>query len=341
MSISEVVPAQPLPANESSPSQQSVVNWTPEERQHWRETGNTPKPKAEPAPAKESSDSGETTTTAAVTEPAKQQERKKQTAAERLNELLADLKQAGLSPSELKTFRKEAQRAERQEEKTAPVAPEKKETKVEAKPRLDDKNADRTAKYKNYQEWEDAKDDWVAAKAVREADASREKQTRELSQKEQAEKASRVWLERVAGARKGIADFDDVVSDHDHPIYKLPTGSVLENFIFQAAEHGPEVLHHLMSKSEEFKRIMEITDWTTLDRELWKLDFSFSKPEKKVKEASAEPTTKAPPPVKEVGGRGTGSDDPERSAALASKGKLTPEFKEAANRGYMARLRPR
>ena len=331
MSTTPVVPVSET--SPSSPSQPSVSNWTPEQRQEWRKTGNAPKPQADSAPAKESSESGEQpATTAPASETGTKQEHKKQTAAERLNELLDDLKRAGLSPSELKTFKREAQKAERQE--AAPVAPPEKKESVEAKPRLEDKKADGTPKYKNYQEWEDAKDDWVAAKAVRESEASREKQTRELSKKEQSEKASRVWLERVADTRKDIADFDTVVGDNDHPIYKLPVGSALERFIFEAAENGPKVLHHLMSKSDEFKRIMEIKDGVTLERELWKLDFSFSKPAKK--EAPAEPKTNAPPPVKEVGGRGTGSDDSLVSAALASKGKLTQEFKNEANRRALA-----
>ena len=336
MSTTPVVPS--AETSPSSPSQPSVSNWTPEQRQEWRKTGQAPKPESAPSPESKESDSGEKPATIApASEPGTRQEHKKQTAAERLTELLDDLKRAGLSPSELKTFKREAQRAERQE--AAPVPEKKSEAKVEAKPRLEDKKEDGTAKYKNYQEWEDAKDEWVANEAVRKADASREKQTREASQKEQQGKAERVWLERVAETRKNIADFDDVTSfakNPDHPIFALPQGSALEVFIYETAEHGPEILHHLMADEAEYKRIVSLADRKSFDREMWKLDFSFAKSERSEKKAPVEPKTNALPPVREVGGRGTGSDDSLVSAALASKGKLTSEFKNEANRRALA-----
>jgi hypothetical protein len=325
-----------VPSQETLPVDLQTAVLTPETKAAWNEGKEAPK--AAPAPAKTSSDSETQVSdkTAAVTEPAKQQEKKKSDAATRLNEILEDLKKAGLSPAELKTYKRQAEaKIETKQETTSPAAEKKPE--AVAKPKLDDKTKDGAPKYKSYQEWEDAKDEWVANEAVRKSQEAREKQAREASQKEQSDRASKVWLDRVAETRKNIADFDDVVSNKEHPIYKIPTGSVLENFIFQAAEHGPEVLHHLMSKADEFKRIMEITDRITLDRELWKLDFSFTKPEKK--ETPAQRKTQAPPPIKEVGGRASETEDEVTAALKAHPERLTREAKAAMDRQYAARAR--
>ena len=88
----------------------------------WRQTGKLPEakpaqPKGESAPPKESSAEGQESKekSAPVSETGnKDQEKQKpprDNAAARLNELLEDIKRAGFTPAELKTFKREAQKA--------------------------------------------------------------------------------------------------------------------------------------------------------------------------------------------------------------------------------------
>jgi hypothetical protein len=85
----------------------------------WRQTGKLPEakpaqPKGESAPPKESSAEGQVPKgkSAPVSETGKQDQEKQKprdNAATRLNELLEDLRKAGLTPAELKTYKREAQ----------------------------------------------------------------------------------------------------------------------------------------------------------------------------------------------------------------------------------------
>jgi len=103
----------------------------------WRQTGKLPEakptqPKGESAPPKESSAEGEEPKgkSAPASETGnKDQEKQKpprDNAATRLNELLDDLRKAGLTPAELKTFKREVKEAEKAVEQPK-AAPEKTE----------------------------------------------------------------------------------------------------------------------------------------------------------------------------------------------------------------------
>jgi hypothetical protein len=128
-------PVESSPAANEAPTSFELPKSSGPEYVEWRKTGKLPeKPKQEPpkkeAPAasKESSDEGtQASGEAPASEPGnQQQERKPKSNAEtRLNELLNDLRRAGLSPAELKTFKREAQQAAKTEQPQAP--PEKTE----------------------------------------------------------------------------------------------------------------------------------------------------------------------------------------------------------------------
>jgi hypothetical protein len=134
----------------------------------WRMTGKLPEakpaqPKGDSAPPKESSAEGQQPKekAAPVSETGKQdQERQKpprDNAATRLAEVLEDLKKAGISPSELKTYKREAQKAIEQVEqpKAEPkAAPETTANPTELKAPTKPKQED----FKMYEEYEAAKD---------------------------------------------------------------------------------------------------------------------------------------------------------------------------------------
>lgn len=109
------------PAAESSTAAVMEVPTGNEAYAHWRMTGElpeTPKTEAPAASKKESSgaaaaEEAGAAETRSAPEAESQQEKKapRSNAETRLNEVLADLRRAGLSPSELKTFRRETQQA--------------------------------------------------------------------------------------------------------------------------------------------------------------------------------------------------------------------------------------
>ncbi len=101
------------------------------------------------------------TAAASATAPAGTSKAKSE-AAIRLDELLADLKNAGLSPTELKTFKREAATAAAAEPAKAapettvqPQAPEKL-----VKPTMADRKADGTLKYGSWEEVQEARDEY-------------------------------------------------------------------------------------------------------------------------------------------------------------------------------------
>jgi hypothetical protein len=168
----------------------------------WRQTGRVPAaksapPKADPAPAKESSAAGDKPAekAAPASEAGTHQEKNKprDNAATRLNELLEDLRKAGMTPAELKVFKREAQKdsAEPPKDKAAPEqTANPAEMKAPVKPKQDD--------YKTYAEYDAAKDkyyedlaDYRAAKRV------------EAYQQEQQQRASQASVHEKMTEAKG------------------------------------------------------------------------------------------------------------------------------------------
>jgi len=176
---------------ESSPAPAAVE--VPTDRasyDHWRQTGEI-KPQAESAPAKKSSDTkpaaagdeegGEASRKATDSEPEKKsQEHQPSKAERRLNELLEDLRNAGLSPSELKTFKREAKEAAAKAE----APPEKTVKPVDDAAPKKPKESD----VKNWEEYEAAKDEYIDKlaeyKAQQAVDKDRAERRQEAAQKE-------------------------------------------------------------------------------------------------------------------------------------------------------------
>ena len=121
--VAESSPAAPPPSTESKPTTEPAsVPTDPKDYLEWRKTGKLPS--AESAPAKESSDGDKPEKSAPAPEAGKpQQEKKPRSNAEsRLEEILSDLRTAGLSPSELKSFKREVKQ---EQAKAAPEPPAK------------------------------------------------------------------------------------------------------------------------------------------------------------------------------------------------------------------------
>lgn len=171
---------------ESSPALQTFeIPSDPTANLEWRKTGELPaagkaaQPKEDPAPSKTASPD-KTGETAAESAPAAKQEKTHSTAADRLDEILGDLKRAGLSPAELKTFKREVAKAETAP-KTEPAKTTEPTGSTETKPpaQLVPPTKPDTSQM-TWEEAEAAKDEYrekyaeyVAAKAVQEDRAAR------------------------------------------------------------------------------------------------------------------------------------------------------------------------
>ena len=181
---------------ESSPAVEqeiSIPKSGTAEYAEWRSTGKVPEPKAASTPAKETPAKGADAPaekTAPASEPGDKQERRK-TADSRLNELLDDLREAGLTPKALKTFKQDYQRA--QAEKPREAAPEQtakpaSDPKAPVKPKPEDLEAN------PWSEYDAAKDnhleDLAEYKADRKVESERERLKQEAQTKELQDKVS-------------------------------------------------------------------------------------------------------------------------------------------------------
>lgn len=219
---------------ESSPAEQTFeVPSDPAANLEWRKTGNVPeaKPKEDSTPSTKASAAASkdgAVETAPASATGTQQEKPKNDSAEtRLTQILADLKKAGLSPAELKTFKREAAAAAA--EPPAKAAPEQtaKPQGLEkpVKPTQADKNGDGTPKYDSWEKLEAARDEYFeklsafnVATAVAEDRAARaaEAQQNVLKQKVTEAKArygedAMTAINKATAALDGDANLNPVI----------------------------------------------------------------------------------------------------------------------------------
>jgi hypothetical protein len=187
----------------------------------WRQTGKLPE-KSEEAATSNDDTSGAGDDASAKAAPASEagnrtqdkSQKPRSTADTRLNEILADLRRAGLTPAELKTFKREAQA----QQQTPPAADKPAQ---QAAPEKTDKPADAAGAkqppkkpvetdYKTWREFEDAKDkyfeDLADYRANQALEAHRGRERQEAQRREIAEK-----LEEVEG-RYGAGSSQTVIS---------------------------------------------------------------------------------------------------------------------------------
>ena len=305
-----------------------------------------PKPKADPTPARESPASASPDgKTAPASEPGDRQERKSN-ADTRLNELLDDIREAGLTPKALKSFRNDYQRTQAEAVK---VAPEKTvnptaDPKAPVKPKQDDFEG------KPWAEYEAAKDkyfedltDYKAAKAV-ESDRERQRQetqTAELNGKlAEAQKrygdtakdtisttANAVFEDsKIPGVVKALVNDSPVLVDLLYVLGSKPED--LEDFVSTARSNPSAAVRKLVLIE---KLVMEELAKGAPAAETERgEDGKFKAPEKKL--------TAAPPPPKEVGGKGAPPPDDAETAFNRGDARA---FIEAENRREFARRKGR
>lgn len=124
---------------------------------------------------------------------------------------------------------------------TAQLSQAAAETKAAPKPKLDDVDAQGKPKFKNFAEYEDAKDAWLRQETIREFNETSAK-TAQLTQQQQAEREiGQSLIKKFEAPRAKYADFDKVaLSD----ALTIPKGSATEMFLLDS-DHAGEVLYHL------------------------------------------------------------------------------------------------
>lgn len=320
--------AEPSAANDFNVSDQNT--WSPEQREHWNKTGNIPEPpkkEADSASAdapKEAKSEGKPKSAAEPEAAPKQESKGKQTAEERIAELISD--------------RKRLEERLRKLESQPATKPEAVKEKAEPPKRPNPYTFKGTP-----EEFEKAMDDYEAAKE--------ESQERRFVEKQLANARNQQFTAKVNEARQryGAEAFDGTVEPTSKAIMEQAAPTVKE--YLQQSDLFADLLYVIggnqkslddflaSAKSNPVAAIrklafLEIEIGNELSKGKAKSEEKDEpKPEKKA-EAPAKPEPRAPKPPSEVGGRGTAPTDELEEAARSGDFR---KFEAEENRRMQAR----
>lgn len=348
--------AESSPAAEAPQTQTFEVPRDPAAYNQWRKTGEIPesKPKREaPAPSKKESSAApeKEAGTSAASEAETQQERKPRSdAASRLDEILADLRRAGFTPAELKTYKREVQQQQQAKPEQTAKLPEAQQPDPGApkKPKADD--------FKTWEEYEAAKDKYT--EEIAEYKSQKAIENYRISQQQEA--AAARAKERFADAEKRYGpEAGSVIHESAKAISSDNRIPDAVKAMVDVSPAGFDLIYALGSKPSEFEEFLdlarrdpaaairktvlieslvlqELAKGKGEDAEQPKRDETgrFSPPAKKV--------TEAPPPPREASGRSAPPGDEADSIlrATGSNGITGQDFKRLQaieNRKDMAR----
>lgn len=328
----------------------------------WRQTGKLPETKSSDTKPVEKTDEGEGTGERQA--PAESDTEKKQgkpgKAESRLNELLAQMREAGLSPSELKDFKKQYQRVQAQEqpsEKPAEKTPAT-ERADKAPQGLEPPKKPQEKDFKTWEEYEAARDKYVEDLAEFKANAAVEKDRAERRR----EAAEREMAERLNAAKTKYKDdnADKTIVETAKELFndKTPVPAVIRE-VLNESEHLVDVLYVLGSDGEALGEFLDLCKTAPgkamrkaiLIEKLVMDELGTGGGEKKPAAAKETPErnsdgkfvapkkeTKAPPPPRETSGR-SGPVADERERAIESGDFAS--YRDAANRRDLARFQGR
>lgn len=339
------------PVTVESSSTDILKSLTPAQMKTWRETGNLPDlPSKNGTPAKkaaapkiEKTEPAESSTAAKETpdaEPAEKQDAA-ETPAESVPAKVEAPPKKPTSPAqarikdllaEVSTLRQENDNLQRQ---LKPV----KETKAAQKPQRNDVDDKGQAKYASDEIFQDARDEWIRAEAIRTTREEIAKEAHDRQVMEIRTNQERRLDAQLKLAKERHADFDQKlmpkeIADKDGKksiVYTAPgvkvlkTPGVVDAWILDS-DLGVEILYHLADKPEEIERIQSLGAFAAA-RELTKLEQqlssqpakSGSKPAEEVVEeiVEEEPVKKvssAPEPATSFSGKDTAPADKEEAA---------------------------
>jgi hypothetical protein len=323
-----------------SSSVTAEVPRAPEAYSEWRKTGQLPAAKQDsskeastPSDTSAAADDAAGNTAPASEAGTEKQERTKQprNAETRLNELLADLKKAGLSPAELKTYKKQAEKAAAEAQtEPPPTPPEKTENpagpKAPVKPKVED--------FDSYETFEAAKDTYYEELADYRAELKfhqRDQQAKAAAQQKEVDS----MLEQARG-RYGEAA-DTTIGEAAKAVFddaKIPSAV---KALINDSEVMVDLLYTLGSKAEDIAGFVALAKSNpgAAIRKVVLLERLVSeelgqggqaepgrdesgKFTSTSKETPAKKVTQAPPPPREASGRSAAPRDATESAVKAN-----------------------
>ena len=182
-------------------------------------------------------------------------------------------------------------------------------------PRIEDKKADGSNKYANWQEWFNDLRKWDREQAIAEARRDLQTQTKATAEQQQDQVINQEINRRVEQARKDYPDYDEVVAAGlqaktaaGRDMIYIPKGSAVDLFLLESPR-GQDVLYTILKDPEAYAPIFAHDEKGTFQmhpvrqlRELNKIEFSLGGTSK------APPVRKpsqAPAPVTQTSGKGT------------------------------------
>lgn len=327
---------------EPSTATTGIENLSPDERQKWRMTGELPERKEEEPPKPSNEESAPSLEEQKEAPPSEPAEGRAEAAPDSEPDATQGKPDRKLTPAEKRIKRLLAQRraderriqelegkiaASTRSATEPPPAENKEEAKAErARPTPQDKKPDGSLKYSTYEEFAEDLADWKVEQRLGQAFAERDKAAKEQAAKTQQEQQQAAitndWVGKVGKAREKYADFDTVALNEDLPV---KSGSVVDVRILTSPT-GTDLLYYLGQHPEELEKINALPPMDAAF-ELFKIESTLSGT------PGPRKVTQAPPPAREVGGRGSAPTDSVASAV--SNGDFA-SYRSAMNRKEIA-----
>ena len=188
--------------------------------------------------------------------------------------------------------------------------------KANARPKIDDLDPKTgKAKFANWQEYEDAKDEWNRKEAIREFQETSTKSAAEQRQQQAERTLAEGMVKKFETTRGKYQDFDQVALNEN---LVIPRGSATDIFLLDS-EHAGEVLYHLGQHPEiltgfygdhdpKTGRWINKVNPAQQFRKLAQIEATFSG-NGTTQAPPAKPVTQAPRPPNQVSGKGTVAKD--------------------------------
>ena len=228
-------------------------------------------------------------------------------------------------------------RSETQQSSTTQTANETKTAKAAPKPKIDDVDAAGKPKYKNFAEYEDAKDDWLRKETLREFSETQAKSQQLTEQQTREREIGQSLTKKFEPVRAKYADFDKFALNDidlqtgkpkysDAPVLTIPKGSAAETFFMDSENagevlyylgHHPEILNDCYSVNKTTGAVTSLVPPARVFRKLMEIETSLTgsgsgagaNGESSTSSSSAKPVTQASRPPHQVSGKGTVAKD--------------------------------
>ena len=154
-------------------------------------------------------------------------------------------------------------------------------------------SAPNQSEYASYEEYLEAKAEYIAEQKVEKKLAERESKAQQSREAEEHSNIVKTWQQKVESATSKYADYDEALESVDHINVPAPLqAAIMESDI------GADLAYHLAKHSAELERIVKLKPHAAL-MALGKLEDKLSQ----APELKKVPVSKAPEPIKPVGGK--------------------------------------